>query len=70
MSKPRKTIKVRAVLHPKVCGKYKAPGTVFDCPTEFVDGLLALKAIEFVRPPAVGSEAEKVAEGGTPEKEE
>ena len=40
-----KTTRVKSLTNPKVGGKYRLPGTVWDCPTELLDELLEAGAV-------------------------
>lgn len=45
MTDTENTVRCKAVTHPKVNGKYRAPGSTFDCPAHLVGELLELGAV-------------------------
>ncbi|MBU2538086.1 MAG: hypothetical protein KKH22_06580 [Proteobacteria bacterium] len=58
MSVTENTVRCTAVTHPKVSGKYRAPGSTFDCPAHLVGELLELGAV--VLAPAEGPSSAEI----------
>ncbi|MFA7347257.1 MAG: hypothetical protein WCZ86_05815 [Desulfurivibrionaceae bacterium] len=61
MTETPETVSVRSINNPKVRGKYRAPGSVWECPAHLVGELLEVGAIELMAVEA-GPSQEEIAE--------